>query len=133
MCEKYVSAPIPHTQDRPICVNVNAIIVTQPTTSRRQVNTKKANCDAVSTEFDAAIEEVNSIPENYGRLIKLQRVVSRRHIPGARGRKCTSQQLNLNQHIEDGYQRNMITGAADDTVNHRILTQKLYNTGQSTI
>ena len=46
----------------------------------------------------------------------------------------TSQLLNLTQHIEDGYQRGMITGAtfldlyADyDTVNHRIIIQKLYN------
>ena len=47
----------------------------------------------------------------------------------------TSQLLNLTQHIEDGYQRGMITGAAFidlsaayDTVNHIILIQKLYNT-----
>ena len=50
------------------------------------------------------------------------------------GKSCTSQLLNLTQHIEDGYQRGMITGAAFvdisaayDTVNHRILIQKLYN------
>ena len=53
------------------------------------------------------------------------------------GRSCTSQLLNLTQHIEDGYQRGMITGAAFvdisaayDTVNHRILIQKLYNITQ---
>ena len=47
------------------------------------------------------------------------------------GKSCTSQLLNLTQHIEDGYQRGMITGAAFvdlsaayDTVNHRILIQK---------
>ena len=47
------------------------------------------------------------------------------------GKSCTSQLLNLTQHIEDGYQRGMITGvafvdlsAAYDTVNHRILIQK---------
>ena len=45
--------------------------------------------------------------------------------------------LKFNQHIEDGYQRGMITGAAFidlsaayDTVNHRIIIQKLYNTTQ---
>ena len=50
------------------------------------------------------------------------------------GKSCTS---NLTQHIEDGYQRGMNTGAAFvdlsasyDTVNHRILIQKLYNTTQ---
>ena len=57
------------------------------------------------------------------------------------GKSCTSQLLNLTQHIEDdGYQRGMITGAAFvdmsaayDTVNHRILIQKLYNTTQQDI
>ena len=50
---------------------------------------------------------------------------------------CTSELLNLTQHIEDGYQRGMITGAAFvnlsaayDTVDHRILIQKLYNITQ---
>ena len=53
------------------------------------------------------------------------------------GKSCTSQLLNLARHIEDGYQRGKITGAAFvdlsaayDTVNHRILIQKLYNTTQ---
>ena len=53
------------------------------------------------------------------------------------GKSCTSQLLNLTQHIEDGYQRGMITGAAFlylsaayGTVNHRILIQKLYTTTQ---
>ena len=52
-------------------------------------------------------------------------------------KSCTSQLLNLIQHIEDGYQKGMITGAAFvdlsaayDTVNHRILIQKLYSTTQ---
>ena len=53
------------------------------------------------------------------------------------GKSCTSQLLNLTQHIEDGYQIGMITSAAfvdlsaaNDTVNHRILIHKLYNTTQ---
>ena len=53
------------------------------------------------------------------------------------GTSCTNQLLNLTQHIEDDYQRGMITGAAfvdlsaaHNTVNHRILTQKLYNITQ---
>ena len=51
------------------------------------------------------------------------------------GKSCTSQPLNITQHIEDGYEEGMITGtacvdlsAAYDTVNHRLLIQKLYNT-----
>ena len=51
------------------------------------------------------------------------------------GKSCTSQLLNLTQHIEDGYEEGMITGivfvdlsATYGTVNHRLLIQKLYNT-----
>ena len=51
------------------------------------------------------------------------------------GKSCTSQLLNLTQHIEDGYEEGIITGtafvdlsAAYDTVNHRLLIQKLYKT-----
>ena len=54
-----------------------------------------------------------------------------------RGQPCTSQLLNLTQHIEEGYQKEKITGtafvdlyAAYDTVNHKILIQKLYTTTQ---
>ena len=49
------------------------------------------------------------------------------------GKSCTSQLLNLTQHIEDGYQVGKITGtafvdlsAAYDIVNHILLTQKLH-------
>ena len=52
-------------------------------------------------------------------------------------KSCASQLRNLTQHIEDGYQRGMITNAefvdlsaAYDTVNHRILIQKLYTITQ---
>ena len=51
------------------------------------------------------------------------------------GNSCTRQLLNLTQHIEDEYEEGMITGtafvdlsAAYDTVNHRLLIPKLYNT-----
>ena len=55
-----------------------------------------------------------------------------KHQAGFRpGKSCTGQLLNLTQHIEDGYQRGMITGAAYDTVNHRILLQRLYNMAQN--
>ena len=49
------------------------------------------------------------------------------------GKSCCSHLLNLTQHIEDVYQRGMITGAfvdvsaAYDTVNHRLLIRKLYD------
>ena len=48
------------------------------------------------------------------------------------GKSCTSQLLNLTEHIEDGYEKRLITGAvfvdlpaAYDTVNHRRLISKV--------
>ena len=48
------------------------------------------------------------------------------------GKSCTSQLLNLTEHIEDGYEKRLITGvvfvdlsAANDTVNHRRLLSKV--------
>ena len=48
------------------------------------------------------------------------------------GRSCAGQLLNLTQHIEDGFERKLITGAAFidltaayDTVQHRAMTRKL--------
>ena len=50
------------------------------------------------------------------------------------GRSCVGQLLNLTQHIEDGYESNMLTGAAFlvlsaasayDTVQHRLIITKL--------
>ena len=98
----------------------------------------------------------SGIPKNYGQISLLchtytlyERMILNRIAPvveqrlinkqaGFRtGKSCTSQLLNLTQHIEHGYQRGMITGpafvdlsAAYDTVHHRILIQKLYNITQ---
>ena len=76
MCEKSVLDPIPRTQHHPICVTENPIIVPQPTIAKvlSGSNMKKTNWDGFSPEIDAAIEEVNSIPENFGRFIELLRV-----------------------------------------------------------
>ena len=70
---KSVLDPIPRTQHRPICVTVNPVIVPQPTASRRRFNLKKANWDGFSTEFDAAIEEVNSAPNDTANCVKPSR------------------------------------------------------------
>ena len=49
------------------------------------------------------------------------------------GKSTTGQLLNLTQHIEDGYERGMVTGtvfvdlsAAYDTISHRLLLNKIY-------
>ena len=43
------------------------------------------------------------------------------------GKHCTAQVLNLTHHIEDGFETGKITGIVLDTVNYRILLEKVYN------
>ena len=59
------------------------------------------------------------------------------HVGFRPGKSGTNELLNLTQHIEEGYQESMIIGtasvdlsAAYDTVNHRLLIQKLFNITQ---
>ena len=65
--------------------------------------------------------------------------VDAKPIPGQAGfrpgKSCTSQLLNMTEHIEDGYEKRLITGAvfvdlsaAFDTVNHRRLISKVLDT-----
>ena len=96
----------------------------------------------------------SSIPKNYRPIFLLchtyklyERMILNRIAPAIKqhlikeqagfrsGKSCTSQLLKLTQDIKDGYEEGMITGtafvdlsAAYDTVNHRLLIQKLYNT-----
>ena len=49
------------------------------------------------------------------------------------GKSTTGQRLNLTQHIEDGYERGVVTGtvfvdlsAAYDTISHKLLLDKIY-------
>ena len=98
----------------------------------------------------------SAIPKNYRPISLLchmyklyERMILNRIAPGVEqrlikeqagfrtGKSCTSQLLNLTQHVERSYQRGMITGAAFvnlsvayDTVNHGILIQKIYNITQ---
>ena len=73
----------------------------------------------------------------YKLLERLSPVVEPKIIPqkvGFReGKYTTGQLLNLMQHIEDGFEKRLVTGAvfvdlfaAYDTVNHRILMTKIY-------
>ena len=63
--KKSVMDPIPHTQHRPICVSVQAVVVHQPTPFRRRFNSRKADWNGYSTELDNSIEDVEPIPSNY--------------------------------------------------------------------
>ena len=65
----------------------------------------------------------------------VERHLNKEHACFKHGKSRTSQLLNLTQHLEDVYQRGIITGAAFvdlsayyDTVNHIIPIQKIYHT-----
>ena len=99
-------------------------------------------------------EKDSSIPKNYRPISLLchtyklyERMILNRIAPAIEqhlikeqtgfrsGKSCTSQLLNLAQHIEDEYEEGMTSGtafvdlsAAYDTVNHRLLIQKFCNT-----
>ena len=69
MCGKSVMEPITHTQHCPICAHSNPVVVAHPTPFRRHFNLLKADWDGYSTELDKLIEDVEPIPENYGRSV----------------------------------------------------------------
>ena len=78
----------------------------------------------------------------YKRMIlnRIKQHLIKEHAGFRPGKSCISQLLNLTQHIKDGYQVTMITGtafvdlsAAYNTVNHRLLIQKLFNITQDSI
>ena len=69
-----------HTQQRPICVSVNPVIVAQPTTFRRCFNLKKADLVGFAADLDSNIEEVDAIPQNYERFGKTLPMASRKYI-----------------------------------------------------
>ena len=81
MCKKSVMDPIPHTQHRPICVNVQPVVVPQPTHFRRRFNLRKADWNANQHNAITALKTLNLSHPNYNRFVENVRVASRRHIP----------------------------------------------------
>ena len=75
MCVKYVLNHIPRTQDCPICVTVNHVLVAKPTAFRRRFNLLKENWSGYATYID----EVDPTPDNYERFVEAIRVTSRKH------------------------------------------------------
>ena len=51
-CKKSIMDPIPHRQHRPICVQVEPVVVPQTTPFRRQFNLRKADWIGYATELD---------------------------------------------------------------------------------
>ena len=75
--------PIPHKQDRPICVRADPVIVAHPTSFRKHLNLWKADLDGYLAALDRLIRDVEAIPEKYGGFVENVRVASRMYIPRA--------------------------------------------------
>ena len=81
LSSKAVLELIPHTQHWPIAILINAVVTPTPTPFRRRFNFKKANWNAISTDLDTRICDIDPSPENYDRFVKVVHATARKHIP----------------------------------------------------
>ena len=73
--------PIPHSQHRPIVIDVTAAVVPQKVPLRRRFNFRKANWENFTNDLDEALADLDPTPANYEKFIKLTQEVSKKHIP----------------------------------------------------
>ena len=100
-CVKSISEPIPHTQHRPLCLQVKAVVTPKNVPFRRRFNFKKANWKGFSKNLDSYISQLKASPDNYPDFIRAVRKSARRNIP----RGCrTSYISGLSSNSTDLYQ-----------------------------
>ena len=114
MCRKSVMDPIPHTQNRPICVSVQPVVVSQPTPFRRRFNFWKADWNGYSTELDNSIEDDEPIPSNYNRLVENVLVASRRHIPRGCRTDYVQGLTDESKHLYEAYKQQYSSNPFDN-------------------
>ena len=81
LCKKIVLDPVPHSQYRPIGIQVNAAIKPNIVPFRRRFNYKKAKWDKFITELDQKVQTITPTAENYNTFANLVLKTARRHIP----------------------------------------------------
>ena len=81
LSKKNVLDPIPHSQHGPIVTDVTAAVVAQKVPLRRRFNFRKANWEVFTSDLDEALAELEQIPANYERFIKLFQGISKNYIP----------------------------------------------------
>ena len=81
LSKKNVLDPIPHSQNRPIVIDVTAAVVPQKVPLRRRFDFRKANWEVFTSDLDEALADLEPIPANYERFIKLIQGISKKHIP----------------------------------------------------
>lgn len=81
LTSKKVLDPIPHTQHRPISLEINAAIRPQSVAFRRRFNFRKANWEKFTADLDSAITSIDATPSGYVNFVDALRRVSRKTIP----------------------------------------------------
>ena len=81
LSKKNVLDPIPHSQHRPIVIDVTAAVVPQKVPLRRRFNFRKGNWESFTKELDEALTDLDPTPANYEKFIKLVQEISKKHIP----------------------------------------------------
>ena len=81
LSKKNVLEPIPHSQHRPIVIDISAAVVPQKVPLRRRFNFRKANWKDFTNDLDEALADLDPTPANYEKFIKLTQEISKKHIP----------------------------------------------------
>eukprot|EP00057_Strongylocentrotus_purpuratus_P020647 XP_011675121.1 PREDICTED: uncharacterized protein LOC105443541 [Strongylocentrotus purpuratus] len=79
--KKRVQEPIPHSQHRPIIVDITAAVVPQRVPLRRHFNFRKADWEKFAIDLDEALSDLDPVPANYDRFVRTVQEISRKHIP----------------------------------------------------
>ena len=72
---------MPHSQHRPIVIDVTAALVPQKVPLRRRFNFRKANWENLTSDLDKALADLGPVPANYEEFIELTQEISKKHIP----------------------------------------------------
>eukprot|EP00057_Strongylocentrotus_purpuratus_P005102 XP_003730216.1 PREDICTED: RNA-directed DNA polymerase from mobile element jockey-like [Strongylocentrotus purpuratus] len=79
--KKRVLEPIPHSQHRPIIVDITAAVVPQRVPLRRRFNFRKADWEKFAIDLDEALSDLDPVPANYDQFVRTVQEISRKHIP----------------------------------------------------
>ncbi|XP_030851769.1 uncharacterized protein LOC115928572 [Strongylocentrotus purpuratus] len=79
--KKRVLEPIPHSQHRPIIVDITAAVVPQRVPLRRRFNFCKADWEKFAIDLDEALSDLDPVPANYDQFVRTVQEISRKHIP----------------------------------------------------
>eukprot|EP00057_Strongylocentrotus_purpuratus_P002687 XP_003725025.1 PREDICTED: RNA-directed DNA polymerase from mobile element jockey-like [Strongylocentrotus purpuratus] len=76
-----ISEPIPHSQHRPIIVDITAAVVPQRVPLRRRFNFRKADWEQFAIDLDEVLSDLDPVPANYDQFVRTVHEISRKHIP----------------------------------------------------